>query len=190
MRCLHRIGKDVSEHLDVVPAQVRVIVIRRLRYACRACEDVVQAPAPARLAEPSGPGSPRARACATCGWSLWRHRSGERGRRRARASGRCRRARRAWCGRWDGSRASARPPGGGVVCSLEAPGKRQACSSVAQRASSQQCSATKQPNWAAWTRTGNGAATSSYRFRVSSGNQPRLIVRARMLLPFALPKPE
>src|SRR4051812_16408084 len=49
---LHRIGEDVSERLDVVPAQVRVIVIRRPRYACRACEDVVvQAPAPARLIE-------------------------------------------------------------------------------------------------------------------------------------------
>jgi transposase len=49
---LHRIGEDVSERLDVVPAQVRVLVIRRPRYACRSCEDVVvQAPAPARLIE-------------------------------------------------------------------------------------------------------------------------------------------
>jgi transposase len=49
---LHRIGEDVSERLDVVPAQVRVLVIRRPRYACRACEEaVVQAPAPARLIE-------------------------------------------------------------------------------------------------------------------------------------------
>ncbi len=33
-------------------AQLRVIVVRRLKYACRACEDVVvQAPAPARLIE-------------------------------------------------------------------------------------------------------------------------------------------
>jgi transposase len=49
---LHRIGEDVSERLDVVPAQVRVVVIRRPRYACRSCEDVVvQAPAPARLIE-------------------------------------------------------------------------------------------------------------------------------------------
>src|SRR3954452_11110710 len=36
---LHRIGEDVSERLDIVPAQVRVIVIRRPKYACRACED-------------------------------------------------------------------------------------------------------------------------------------------------------
>src|SRR4051794_7087538 len=49
---LHRIGEDVSERLDIVPAQLRVIVVRRPRYACRACEDVVvQASAPARLIE-------------------------------------------------------------------------------------------------------------------------------------------
>src|SRR3954447_26908769 len=49
---LHRIGEDVSERLDIIPAQVQVLVIRRPKYACRACEDVVvQAPAPARLIE-------------------------------------------------------------------------------------------------------------------------------------------
>ena len=49
---LHCIGEDVSERLDVVPAQFRVLVIRRPKYACRACTDgVVQAPAPARLIE-------------------------------------------------------------------------------------------------------------------------------------------
>jgi transposase len=49
---LHCIGEDVSERLDVVPAQFRVLVVRRPKYACRACEDVVvQAPAPARLIE-------------------------------------------------------------------------------------------------------------------------------------------
>jgi transposase len=49
---LHRIGEDVSERLDVVPAQFRVLVVRRPKYACRACSDVVvQAPAPARLIE-------------------------------------------------------------------------------------------------------------------------------------------
>jgi transposase len=49
---LHRIGEDVSERLDVVPAQVRVVVVRRPKYACRSCEEVVvQAPAPARLIE-------------------------------------------------------------------------------------------------------------------------------------------
>src|SRR5580698_6489012 len=49
---LHRIGEDVSERLDIVPAQFRVLVVRRPKYACRSCEDVVvQAPAPARLIE-------------------------------------------------------------------------------------------------------------------------------------------
>lgn len=49
---LHRMGEDVSERLDVIPAQFRVLVIRRPKYGCRACEDVVlQAPAPARLIE-------------------------------------------------------------------------------------------------------------------------------------------
>jgi transposase len=49
---LHAIGEDVAERLDVVPAQFRVIVTRRPKYACRACEEVlVQAPAPARLVE-------------------------------------------------------------------------------------------------------------------------------------------
>lgn len=48
--CLHCIGEDVSERLDVIPAQFRVIVTRRPKYACRACTDgVVQASAPARL---------------------------------------------------------------------------------------------------------------------------------------------
>ncbi len=49
---LHRIGEDVSEKLDVIPAQFRVLVVRRPKYACRACEGaIVQAPAPARLIE-------------------------------------------------------------------------------------------------------------------------------------------
>jgi transposase len=49
---LHRIGEDVAERLDVIPAQFRVIVTRRPRYGCRACESaVLQAPAPARLIE-------------------------------------------------------------------------------------------------------------------------------------------
>jgi transposase len=46
---LHAIGEDTSEMLDLVPAQLRVKVIRRPRYGCRACEEaVVQAPAPER----------------------------------------------------------------------------------------------------------------------------------------------
>jgi transposase len=49
---LHRIGEDCSERLDIIPAQMRVLVVRRPKYACRACQEVVvQAPAPARLIE-------------------------------------------------------------------------------------------------------------------------------------------
>src|SRR3954447_25535450 len=46
---LHAIGEDREEMLDIVPAVLRVKVIRRPRYGCRACEEaVVQAPAPER----------------------------------------------------------------------------------------------------------------------------------------------
>src|SRR3954463_15133974 len=46
---LHMIGEDTSEMLDLVPAQLRVKVVRRPRYGCRACEEAVaQAPAPER----------------------------------------------------------------------------------------------------------------------------------------------
>lgn len=48
--CLHCIGEDVSDRLDIIPAQFRVIVTRRPKYVCRSCTDgVLQAPAPARL---------------------------------------------------------------------------------------------------------------------------------------------
>jgi transposase len=47
---MHVIGEDTAERLDVIPAQFRVVVTRRPKYACRACEEaVVQAPAPERL---------------------------------------------------------------------------------------------------------------------------------------------
>ncbi len=47
-----RIGEDRAERLDIVPAQLRVIVTVRPKYACRQCEEgVTQAPAPARLIE-------------------------------------------------------------------------------------------------------------------------------------------
>ena len=49
---LHCIGEDVSERLDVIPAQFRVIVTRRPKYACRSCTDgVAQARAPDHLIE-------------------------------------------------------------------------------------------------------------------------------------------
>jgi transposase len=51
-RELHCIGEDRSERLDAVPAQFRVLVTVRPKYACRKCEDgVLQAAAPARLIE-------------------------------------------------------------------------------------------------------------------------------------------
>ena len=46
---MHRIGEDTSERLDVVPAQYRVIVTHRPKFACRACEKVVQENAPEHL---------------------------------------------------------------------------------------------------------------------------------------------
>ncbi len=47
---MHEIGADESQRLDIVPAQYRVIVTRRPKFACRACSGTVaQAPAPERL---------------------------------------------------------------------------------------------------------------------------------------------
>lgn len=47
---MHKIGEDRSERLDIVPAQLRVIVTVRPKYVCRTCTDgVTQAPAPAHL---------------------------------------------------------------------------------------------------------------------------------------------
>jgi transposase len=45
---LHAIGESVSEMLDWVPAQLRVVRITRPKYACRICNKVVQAAAPER----------------------------------------------------------------------------------------------------------------------------------------------
>jgi transposase len=45
-----RIGEDVSERLDLIPAQLRVLVTRRPKYACRRCSAAVaQAHAPERV---------------------------------------------------------------------------------------------------------------------------------------------
>jgi transposase len=44
------IGEDRSSRLDVIPAQYRVLITLRPKYACRNCQEgVVQAAAPARL---------------------------------------------------------------------------------------------------------------------------------------------
>lgn len=44
----HGIGESVSEMLDWVPAELRVVRITRPKYACRTCGTVAQAPAPDR----------------------------------------------------------------------------------------------------------------------------------------------
>ena len=52
----HIIGEDVSERLDIVPAQFRVLVTRRPKYACRSCEaGIIQAPAKPHLIEGAMP---------------------------------------------------------------------------------------------------------------------------------------
>ncbi|MFK4875001.1 IS66 family transposase [Novosphingobium sp. ZW T3_23] len=49
---MHKIGEDVSEALDIVPAILRVIATVRPKYACRTCvSSIVQAPAPRRMIE-------------------------------------------------------------------------------------------------------------------------------------------
>jgi transposase len=55
---LHCFGEDVSEVLDYVPASFRVIRHVRPKFACRRCERVVEAAAPARPIERglAGPG--------------------------------------------------------------------------------------------------------------------------------------
>ena len=51
---MHATGADLSERLDVIPAQFRVIVTRRPKYACRACEQAV-AQAPRRAVDQGRP---------------------------------------------------------------------------------------------------------------------------------------
>lgn len=47
---MRRIGEDRTERLDIIPAQLQVVVTIRPKYACKACEDgVIQALAPAHL---------------------------------------------------------------------------------------------------------------------------------------------
>ncbi|MFC4734947.1 IS66 family transposase, partial [Salipiger abyssi] len=49
---MHRIGEDRTERLDIIPAQLRVLVDIRPKYACRICSDgVIQAPAAPWLVE-------------------------------------------------------------------------------------------------------------------------------------------
>jgi len=47
---LIEIGVDISEQLDIIPQQVRVIQHQRVKYACPCCDESIQVtPAPARL---------------------------------------------------------------------------------------------------------------------------------------------
>jgi transposase len=42
------VGEDVSELLDMIAAQLKVIEIARIKKSCRRCEKMVQEPAPSR----------------------------------------------------------------------------------------------------------------------------------------------
>jgi transposase len=53
---LTRLGEDVTEVLEKIPARLKVIRHVRPRYACRACEAMLQAPAPALPIEKGRPG--------------------------------------------------------------------------------------------------------------------------------------
>lgn len=46
---LHKIGEDVSEKIEVVPAVLKVIEHRRAKYACRKCDTVKSVPKPQSL---------------------------------------------------------------------------------------------------------------------------------------------
>ncbi len=45
---LRLVGEDVSDMLDLVAAQLKVLQIARLKKSCRRCERMVQEPAPSR----------------------------------------------------------------------------------------------------------------------------------------------
>jgi len=53
---LAKLGEDVTEVLEKIPARLKVIRHVRPRYACRACETVLQAPAPDLPIEKGRPG--------------------------------------------------------------------------------------------------------------------------------------
>src|ERR1700751_1394197 len=62
-----RLGEDVTEILDYIPGRFRVIRHVRPKYACRCCDAITQAPAPALP-------TPRGRAAPAC-WRIcwWRN---------------------------------------------------------------------------------------------------------------------
>ena len=55
---LRLVGEDVSEILDLIAAQLKIIEVARLKKSCRCCEKMVQCPAPSRPVAGSmaGPG--------------------------------------------------------------------------------------------------------------------------------------
>lgn len=54
------VGEDVSELLDMIAAQIKVIEVARVKKSCRRCEAMVQEPAPNAAA--FGDSQPRLRA--------------------------------------------------------------------------------------------------------------------------------
>ncbi len=48
MRTFGATGEDVSELLDMIAAQMKVVQIARIKKSCRRCEKMVQEPAPSR----------------------------------------------------------------------------------------------------------------------------------------------
>ena len=54
---MRRMGEDVTEQLDYVPASFRVVRHIRPRLSCRACERIVQAPTPSMPIERGRPGA-------------------------------------------------------------------------------------------------------------------------------------
>ena len=54
---MRRMGEDVTEQLDYVPASFRVVRQVRPRLSCRACERIVQAPVPSMPIERGRPGA-------------------------------------------------------------------------------------------------------------------------------------
>jgi transposase len=61
---LRVVGEDVSELLDMIAAQMKVLQIARIKKSCRRCEKMVQEPAPSRP-------SPAAWRGQTCWHTFW-----------------------------------------------------------------------------------------------------------------------
>lgn len=53
---MRRLGEDVSEELELVPARFKVVRHVRPKFSCRSCETITQAPMPSRPIERGRPG--------------------------------------------------------------------------------------------------------------------------------------